>query len=186
MLAGAIVSESSLRYLIKEVIFVSSTSVYAMLNREVTETDIDWQSDHVLVRAEKLFLAETLFRTSILRLSGLIGDDRIPAKYLSGKKNVAGGNDPVNWVYRKDVARIVEQMILQDKLGEIFNISCPIQPLRKEVYAKNCADMNMESVEFIDNYSVEGFKKINSDKMISALNYRFLYPDPMGFPYVKK
>ncbi len=64
---------------VRNVIFVSSTSVYPELGRDVFEDEEappEKASGKALVIAERLLLGNTSFRTAVLRFGGLIGYDR--------------------------------------------------------------------------------------------------------------
>ena len=168
---------------IKKVIYISSTSIYPDLNREIYEEDIQISED---VLNMPLWEAENLLRSlpidlTILRCGGLMGYDRIPLKYFARKKGLKTAEIPVNFVHRDDVVSIISEIIVQNKWNEVFNVSAPKHPVRKDVYLKISKDLGYEMPEFIT--SEENFKIINSDKLIKALNYQFLYPDPLYFRY---
>lgn len=68
--------------------FISSTSVYGNLNREITEEDETFpetESGKALVKVEKLLRNEKEINITILRFGGLIGYERNPGNFLAGK-----------------------------------------------------------------------------------------------------
>jgi nucleoside-diphosphate-sugar epimerase len=168
----------------EKIIFTSSTSIYPNLNREVKENDAD--QNNVLFKAEQLLISEAnklKKKINILRLSGLMGYDRIPCKYFAGKKGLTNGENKVNYVHRDDVIRIIAQLIEENIWNETLNITAPQHAKRKDVINTCCENTGFEKPEFIHDAQVSDFKIINGDKMSEKLNYTFLYPDPRNFLY---
>ncbi len=165
---------------VDRVIFVSSTSVYPDLSREVTEEDTEEPtkaSGKALIRFESLLNNSAEFKTTVLRFAGLIGYDRMPGRFLAGKKDVSNGDAPVNLIHRDDCVDIIAKIIEQDIWGETFNACSDVHPTRKDYYERAARKLGLTPPEFIeqDNYS---YKIINSDKMKKRLSYNFKYPDP--------
>ncbi len=174
------VDNSSIRYLI----YTSSTSVYDDLNREMYEEDVEQASSSILLEAESMmsrFCKNKGIHFNILRCAGLMGYDRFPAKYFSGKV-VKNGDTPVNYIHRDDLIRIIEYLLKYELWDEIFNISAPIHPKRKEVYLKNCQEFNLANPIFI-NQEEQKFKIINTDKWQKRSEYRYIFENPLDFYY---
>lgn len=166
---------------VEKVLFISSTSVYALQNKEVREGDEgnpDKLSGKALLEAEKILLNKTNFKTTVLRFGGLIGYDRNPAKFIRNKKS-AHGEAPVNLIHRDDCVGIITSMLEKEIWGEVFNASCPEHPTKKQFYTKAAQLCDLEPPVFSEEG--EGFKIVNSKKLIKALDYRFLYPGPMDY-----
>ncbi|MDZ7695207.1 MAG: NAD(P)-binding domain-containing protein [Balneolaceae bacterium] len=111
---------------IQFVIFASSTSVYpkqggVMEEEDATAGEATRDSGEALIKAEQMLMAQDNFDTTVVRFGGLYGYDRHPANYLAGKKDVSGGNAPVNLIHRDDCINILMEIINQDVRGEIFN-----------------------------------------------------------------
>ncbi|QIP17584.1 SDR family NAD(P)-dependent oxidoreductase [Spirosoma aureum] len=170
---------------INHVIYVSSTSVYPELNRVVTETDVtepEQSSAPALVMAELLVQELEPDRSvTILRCGGLMGYDRIPGKYIAGK-TVDSGAVPVNYLHRDDAVGILNALILQKNTG-IFNAVAPIHPTREAIYRKSCADFGYDLPTFVEPEKPVDYKIISPDKLLNAIEYPFLYPDPLLFLY---
>ena len=165
---------------IGRVLFVSSTSVYPDLNREVTEEDSfepSKPSGKALINFEKMLNDCDEFKTTVLRFAGLIGHDRNPGRFLSGKKEVRNGEAPVNLIHRDDCINIIEQIIKKDVWGEIFNACSDIHPKRRDYYINAARNLGLSPPNFIkeEQYS---YKIINSAKLKRILQYSFIYPDP--------
>ncbi|MFB6305982.1 MAG: SDR family NAD(P)-dependent oxidoreductase, partial [Flavobacteriales bacterium] len=73
---------------------MSSTSVYPALNRTIRENDAkapEKESGKALLNAEQLLNQETQWQTTVLRFCGLIGHNRHPGRFLTGKKSLSNG-----------------------------------------------------------------------------------------------
>jgi nucleoside-diphosphate-sugar epimerase len=169
----------------QRIIFISTTSVYSELNREVTEADAD--EEHPLFKAEKFILENTKDKqVTILRCGGLMGYERIPAKYFAGKKGLTTGDIRVNYVHRNDVIGIVKMIVENDIWGETFNVVSPEHPTRKEVYEKACREHNYEMPEFVTPKEPHDFKIISPQKLLDFTDYEFKYANPLDFYYERK
>ncbi len=176
---------------IKNIIYISSTSVYPELNREVFEEDIttpEQSASPTLVKTENLlqdFCKNSNRNLTILRCGGLMGYGRIPAKYFAGWKGLTTGDIRVNYVHRNDVIRVIEMIIEKNIWNETFNIVSPIHPTRKEIYTKNCEELGYEMPEFVTPTEAQPFKIISPKKWLERSNYAFIYPNPLDYYYEK-
>lgn len=170
---------------IQKIIYISSTSVYPELSREVVEEDVQTPEESAsptMVKAENL-LKEFMPQVTVLRAAGLMGYDRIPAKYFSGWKGLTTGSIPVNYIHRDDVIRIIETVIEQDIWGDTFNIVSPIHPVRREVYIRNCEEFGFDVPEFVEPPAPQPYKVISPDKWLKQSGYHFLFKNPLDYFY---
>ena len=170
---------------VRSVLLVSSTSVYPALNREVTEEDaVDPESlaGQALLLVEEMLMQESGFQTTILRFGGLVGYDRNPAKYLTRMTEITHPDQPMNLVHRDDCVRIITEIIRLEQWGEVFNACSPVHPLRGEYYGRSAETAGIEIPPLVPSADPAPYKLVNSDKLISALHYQFLYPDPSVQP----
>lgn len=170
---------------VKQVIYVSSTSVYPDLNREVIEEDVTLPSQSAspaLVEVEQL-IQNLSQSTLILRCGGLMGYERIPAKYVAGKKDLTTGEIPVNYIHRDDVIGVIEAFLQSPALwNTTYNVVAPLHPTRREVYLASCIPFGYEPPTF-GKGQANSFKIISSQKLQTALDYRFIYSNPLEFFY---
>lgn len=162
--------------IIKKVIFISSTSVYADDNSVVTENTIpkpNTESGRQLLTCENLLLSNTSFQTTIVRFGGLIGEDRHPIRMLSGRKNIENPDAPINLIHQKDCIGIVEAIIKKEIYSIIFNAVTPLHPTRKDYYTQKAIERNLPLPEFENSKPSVG-KLILIDKVISVLGYSFV------------
>lgn len=179
-LAGAIGQS-----VIQHIIYVSSTSVYPEVSRTVTEEDVtaDEQSAApALIQAEQMIQSLAAHRTvTILRCGGLMGYDRIPGKYVTGR-TVDSGDVPVNYLHRDDGVGLLTA-IIEKPIAGTFNAVAPEHPTREAVYRRSCLDFNYPLPIFTQPEQPVPFKVISNQKLLQATSYAFKYPDPVQFLY---
>ena len=165
---------------VNNLIFVSSTSVYPELNREVVEEDAvspEKLSGRALLSVESMLLDSSDFKTTVLRFGGLIGYDRKPGRFLSGRKRLAGGDSPVNLIHRDDCIGIIENILKKGVWGEVFNACADIHPKRRDYYSEQAKIGGFDPPEF-DEAEESAYKIVNSEKLKPLTTYEFKYPDP--------
>jgi nucleoside-diphosphate-sugar epimerase len=169
---------------INKIIYISSTSVYPEVGRDVDENETLSQEEdnsQAVIRAEELLRA--LHRqVTILRCGGLMGYDRIPGKYIAGKKGVSNGETPVNFVHRDDVVRIIYEVIRQEKWDEVYNVVAPEHPKRSAIYQNNVEQFGYAAPELTPDPKAP-FKLVKSDKLVQDLGYSFVFSNPLDFTY---
>ncbi len=95
------------------IIFISSTSVFAMNCGLVTEGSTpapDTASAYWLLEVETQLRKNFGERLAVIRPGGLIGGERHPAKHLAGKVDISGGNEKVNLIHREDLIQIITKV----------------------------------------------------------------------------
>lgn len=168
---------------IQLVIFVSSTSVYANLNRTVEESDAGSgelsEGGKIMLETEQLLRQRQEFDTTVLRFAGLYGDDRHPARYLAGRDGLQNPGAPVNLVHLEDCIRITERILRQQMGGEIFNVVCDEHPNRKTYYSEMTRRMGLKKPEFTETEAgMDSWKQVSNRYMKSRLPYIFKYKSP--------
>ena len=163
---------SKLTSISSNIILLSSISVYREFDKEVDEsakiTKIGLQRE-----AEELIL-NLRDRVLILRLGGLMGDDRVSGRW----KNTSTFSDgEVNYIHREDVINIIKKMIEKRVVDGIYNLVTPLHPLRSEVHQKNSKKFGFE----LGTFEGRTNRVVSSDAVIKKLNYTFLHPDPLKF-----
>ncbi len=161
---------------VKNVILVSSTSVYDDDQGAVTEKDEPkptTNSGKQLLQVEQLFFVSEGLNTTIVRFGGLFGGSRNPVKYLAGRKDLNDGDAPVNLIQRKDCLSILSKIIQKEKFGFIFNAVNPEHPLKKNYYVKKANDLGLIPPTFSTEETEETFKKVDSMQIQELLDFRF-------------
>ncbi len=165
---------------VKKVILVSSTSVYANLNRKVTEEDNqipEKASGKALRKVEQMLCNETKFSTTIIRFGGLIGYDRKPGRFLSKMKTAIDGNSPVNLLHQDDCVNIISHVIENELWGDVYNACCPKHPSKKEFYEKAAEIGGFSLPDFKESNSP--FKIICAEKLTNT-GFLFKYDNPIN------
>ncbi|CAM1353367.1 NAD-dependent epimerase/dehydratase family protein [Tenacibaculum insulae] len=158
---------------IKKVIFVSATSVYPSLNKEMTEEDETINSP--LVEIENAFKENINFETTIIRFAGLFNNDRNPGNWFENKK-IPHPKGYVNMIHQDDCVEIIYQIIQQDVFGELFNACSNHHPTREAFYTNAKQKLKKTTPIFDDSLPLK-YKIINSDKVQKRLGYTFIYDD---------
>ncbi|WP_345993074.1 hypothetical protein [Sulfurimonas sp. HSL-1716] len=154
------------------VILLSSISVYREYDGEVdeetpiTQTGKQYEAEILMQRLRKKLI--------VLRLGGLMGEDRISGKW---SKVSTFEDGPVNYVHRDDVIGIIQKILLKKTSSGIFNVVAPQHPLRSAIHRSNAEKFGFKPGRF------EGMtrRKILSKKVVEYLKYEFIYPDPLRF-----
>lgn len=160
---------------VKKVIFVSSTSVYTDKNQVVTEETMpnpETESGKQLLISENLLLKNKNFQTTILRFGGLIGEDRHPIKFLSGRNNIENPEAPINLIHQLDCIEIIQKIIEKEVWNTVFNAVAPFHPNRKKYYTEKALELNLVPPQFNENQPSVG-KTFSSHKLITVLTYEF-------------
>jgi len=162
---------------IKNVLFVSSTSVYGEVDGTITEETIpqpDTESGKQLLGAELLLQNNPNFKTTILRFGGLIGEDRHPTKFLAGKVNLKNPNTYINFIHQEDCIGIILKIIATNSWIEIYNGVSPFHPTRETYYTQKATELALPLPEFDHSKPSIIGKLILSDKVENVLGYSFI------------
>ena len=154
-----------------QIILMSSTSVYREFDEELDETaKITLEAKQI--EAERL-LQSLRDKVLILRLGGLMGEDRISGKW----KSISTFSDgPVNYIHKDDVINIVKFLIEKNVQEGLVNCVAPEHPLRSQVHAKNAKAFDLQLGIF------EGLThRVVQSKELKKLGYKFLHPNPLDF-----
>ncbi len=161
---------------VQKVMLISSTSVYPFTNGKVTE-EIS-TSNTPLAEIEQLFRSNTNFKSTIIRFGGLFGYDRKPGNFVKNKI-VEHPEGYINLIHRDDCIEIIEQIISKNLWNELFNACADHHPKRREFYSRASEIIGLPQPVF-NEQSKNFYKIIESQKLISALNYEFIHADLMN------
>jgi nucleoside-diphosphate-sugar epimerase len=177
-----LIAESS----VKQLIFISSTGIYSNENKAVpyTEEEVSESTagNAILYRAEALMESPSTYQLTVLRMGGLMGVDRIPGTYFSGREQVVG-HTRVNFIHQVDAAGMIAWVIKKGLWNQTFNGVAPEHPLRRELYQHNSSALGIPlPASFQEAADEEVGRLISSDKLL-ATGFAFEFPNPMTFPY---
>ncbi len=166
---------------VRRVVFLSSTSVYPSGVEDVfSEDDMrepDSPSGRALRKAELILCESPVFRTTVLRLGGLVGADRHPARFLAGKRDLPSPNSPVNLIHREDAVGIVLAVMDKGLWGETLNAVSSGHPAKRDFYTAQARRLGLEPPTFAAG-DTRGGKTVSNEKLLRRLRYTFRYPDP--------
>ena len=165
---------------LKNILFVSSTSVYPNLNRRVREDDAGGElstSGQTLLQVEQMLQEQQHFQVTILRLCGLYDENRNPGRFLAGRTLKSNGSDCVNLIHRQDCVDIIVKLLERDLWGEVFNACSDEHPSKASFYRLAASKLSLSPPEFTKD-APHSYKIIDSRKLKDRLGYTFSYPDP--------
>ncbi|WP_026959702.1 SDR family oxidoreductase [Aliagarivorans taiwanensis] len=164
---------------VAKVLFISSTSVYGPQQGIVTEQSPeqpDVGSGTTLLHIEQQLLPNGPWQASCLRFGGLVGGERKPGRFLSGK-TLSGANSPVNLIHRDDCIGVISALIKRDIWGETFNVCADGHPSRQQFYTRAAECLALPPPQFNDQPGSN--KWVDNALIKQTLDYQFVFPDPM-------
>lgn len=161
---------------IQKVLFISSTSVYPNVNRMVMEDEGIELKTHHLYTSEQFLSHNTHFKTTVVRMAGLIGGKRHPGRFFRRTGLIKNGNAPINLIHRVDCIKIIEQIIEQDVWGITFNGCSDTHPLKKDFYPIAAKAIGLEAPK-VDLNTDSAFKIVDNQKVKRILHLELTYPD---------
>ncbi|WP_422082363.1 SDR family oxidoreductase [Ulvibacterium sp.] len=160
---------------VRQIVFVSSTSVYGDIDGEVTEDTVPkpvTESGRQLLVTEDIFRNDSELQTTIVRFGGLIGPNRHPVTMLSGRIGLVNGTAPINLIHLDDCINILKTIIGQGWWNEVFNAVYPDHPPKAEYYAAEAEQRGIPAPDYSKD-SVQKGKKVQSSKLILVKKYCF-------------
>lgn len=152
-----------------QLIFTSSTGVYPQESGIVNEeSPID--QTHVVASAEKV-IQQSNRNWYVLRLAGLVGQDRNPIHFLSGRE-VDNAQYFINLVHQADCIEAIERVVEECPSSQVFNIVCPFHPSKEEYYTAKATQLGLVPPVFKQGESLG--KIVDGSKMVelTSFNYR--------------
>lgn len=163
------------------IILISTTSVYGN-NRGVLDENLDLSTEsanNIHLQISNLF--QQYFPNGVvLRLAGLVGPGRNPAKFLAGKVDVADPELSVNLVHQKDVVRAIECCIMNNAKG-VYNISSSTHPSRQEFYTQLTKHYSLEIPKFVDANSNNAIRIVSNLTFKQKFKFEFEVDDVMSY-----
>jgi len=160
---------------VRQLIFISSTSVYGDPNSLVDEASV---LEPIETNGKLLALVEQVLQTinlptCIIRAGGLIGPGRNPGRFFAGRQNIANGLAPVNLIHLNDVIQIILHVMAIQYHG-IINACAPTHPSRSEFYTLAAQQAGLASPSFIQE---KGQWKQVEPKYLQQVEFKFNYPN---------
>ncbi|ABM05309.1 dTDP-glucose 4,6-dehydratase [Psychromonas ingrahamii 37] len=163
---------------VKEILLVSSTSVYPSENRLCQESEPLDMSSHPLLIIEELFNQNKHFKTTIVRFSGLIGGKRHPGRFFASGKAIQFADAGVNMIHITDCLAIIGIIIKRHIFPELLNACADTHPSKAQFYTLNALALGFNKPNLSDKNTPSN-KIVSNEKLKKCLNYQFIYGDLM-------
>ncbi|MBP2700661.1 SDR family oxidoreductase [Photobacterium lucens] len=164
----------------KRIIFISTTSVYDGRQGKVVETDDVMpitSSALVHVKIEQALREQWGEKLTILRLSGLIGDDRHPVKFLAGRQGIKDGNSPVNLIHLDDCIAAICRLIEKKAEMPVLHLAAGFHPSRHDYYTQMAKQRSLPLPQFEMDNSDNNGKVIDASATLAWLGISLKYND---------
>jgi nucleoside-diphosphate-sugar epimerase len=169
---------------VRQVLYISSTSVYADNELLVTEETLPAPTKpggRIVLQLEQLLQQETTFCTTVLRFGGLIGYDRLPDSPDAIARRSRAADTPMNVIHRDDCVRIIHEIVRQQAWGEVFNACADAHPVRRDYYAAAARARGFTLPDLgPEPELLQPHKVVSSEKLKARLAYSFLFPNPLA------
>lgn len=151
-----------------KIIFTSSTSVYLDTESCIDESGRTNENHPVFLAEERIRSAERPY--CILRLAGLIGGDRHPVKFMSGK-TYEDGKMRVNLVHQEDVIHAIQEIMQLKNWNITFNLCYADHPSRSSYYTLKANEFGIAP----PNFKLSPFKgkEIDGSFITRMTNFRY-------------
>ena len=154
---------------VREIIFISSTSVYGNKEGEVTEqvqVDPQTESARQLVESEKLFSGDPALKATIIRFGGLIGPDRHPVNRLAGRTELTNGDDMVNLIHLDDCIHMISTILENNWWDQVFNGVYPEHPRKADYYKSEASKRDLQPPHYAALSGIKKGKKVISKNFL--------------------
>lgn len=152
------------------VFLTSSTGVYPQEKKLIDETTYpDSELSSNMVYVENM-IKKSFPQVNILRLGGLMGDNRQLKNY-----KISNPEQAVNHIHYYDICRIIETIINNNISSETFNVVAPQHPTKAEVIGIQNKQVNKHISKTTQQ------RIISSDKSEKLLSFIYEKPDPRLF-----
>lgn len=143
---------------VRRIIFISSTSFYPNTNDKVTTAtpfDFEKGSTKAVVWGERE-INKSSKELLILRCGGLMGKNRIPGKWFSGKET-KGADTPVNYIHRDEIIRAIENELndeTQLAKQRIKNLVSPHHPTKRSVHLASSKRHGFDPPQWVEPFII--------------------------------
>ncbi len=165
---------------IERLIMISTTAVYPEEDRVMVEADANSparaHSEKALhlLEAEQALINEFNGEFVILRLAGLFGPERDPARFAAKMKSVSD-LAPANMLHQADAIAAINFIISKKIKNEVINVTSPETVSKAEFYQLALKrSVNDTSALTLPAISQHRGKRICADKLLN-LGYKFKY-----------
>lgn len=172
------------------IVFVSTTSVFGEMTGDVDEdTPVSpvTASGKAHAEIEQWCLNEFPKQACVVRLAGLIDEQRHPVKALVKRPSLANGKQRVNLVHKEDVIRVLVQILTTDfnhVAGRTLHLCAPEHPTRQDYYQAAAQHKGLGTLSFTRDDGIAGHGVVAEGKIVLAqktqqwLGFKYQYSSP--------
>lgn len=174
--------DAALSAKVAHIVFISTTSVYGDTTDNVlteeSATNPQTASAKAHVTIENYLLSKRDHADiSIVRLAGLVGPDRHPARSLSGRQ-LDAGNKRINLVHVHDIVSALTTIICNKPINDVLHLCSLSHPKRGIYYVDAANAMEIDAPRFSDTDAEPSGKVIDATQSWARLNITPAYGDP--------
>lgn len=162
------------------VIFVSTTSVFGKAAHEVDEhtpTCPNTPSGEAHVELEQYILKQP--KSCVVRLAGLIDNDRHPITSIVKRETFNNGQQRVNLVHQDDVVTALHIIIMQQPSSVTLHLCAPEHPTREDYYQYAAQQRFLTFPNIIpDPKRMPHGKVVLTQKTQQLLGFEYQYKSP--------
>ena len=162
---------STLKASFSKTMFFSSTGIYPVQDGLYTEQNTENLREDI-VAAENLVKTKYL-ETIILRLGGLMGDDR-SLHHFYADRQPPDPEKKVNYIHFEDISAMVEILLTAENKNQVYNFVAPEHPTIAEV-------LDLKKQQNVNALNENSGRIISSELFIKEFNYKFIHPNPQYF-----
>lgn len=153
----------------KQLFLMSSIGVYPQVEAEIDEDTLPHDDLQPNIWSVEQQMRNAFPQINILRLGGLMGDDRYLSKY-----KIKETGQVANHIHYEDIAGVIEQMIQVQSSHKTYNVVAPEHPTKQEILD--------EQLGLSDSGTPTPFGRIVSTKKLEKeLGYTYKHPNPRFF-----
>lgn len=161
---------------IEKILYVSSTGVFKDHESIPTFTEHyhfteQERKTNQLVESEQLIFNMKGVLSSVIRFGGLVGQQRHPVHYLSGKSDLKNPEAPVNLIHLDNCILLISEIIQQEKFAMVFHGVEATSLSKADYYAAKAEELQVKAPKF-DNDHISRGKKISTEWTLQQLGIR--------------
>ena len=156
----------------ERIIFISTSSVYGDIDRTVfehSELSPNTESGKAHALIEQHINAHYSHQSIILRLSGLVGGERHPVRFLSGRTDIKNAGQRVNLIHRQDVIAALTLILERELVNQTLHLAASDHPGRKDYYTRAADAFALPEPEFVEEASTTYGKCLDCSKTLQLL-----------------
>ncbi len=154
----------------KQLFLMSSIGVYPQVEAEIDEDTLPEADLQPNIWSIEQQMRNAFPQINVLRLGGLMGDDRYLSKY-----KIKETDQVANHIHYDDIAGVIEQMIQLESSNKTYNVVAPEHPTKQAIINEQLGLSDSDST------SAPFGRIVSTRKLQTELGYTYKMPDPRFF-----